>query len=129
MRNSLKIGQVLLLAIVLLTTVVVHAEDDDTLTPEAIAKMKGKDLFRTFCKVCHGEDADAGEYTPMTLIQEQWEEFFDEDEGWNESHAELTCPADTTELVTETITDEMLEKIREFCVDHAADSEQPMTCG
>ena len=90
-------------------------------------KLSGKDLFKSNCKMCHDTDADAGEYTPMTLIQEQWEEFFDE--LWVETHEEVVCPKDDTKKVTDAWSKEMLEAVKEFCVDHAADSEQPMTCG
>ena len=90
--------------------------------------LDGKELFKTSCKVCHGPKAQAGTYTPMTLIAEQWEEFFGG--TFVESHAKIAAP-DTTgkKLVTDTIDKDMLEAIRKFCVEHAADSEQPMTCG
>ena len=97
---------------------------------EEVAKEKkidGKDLFKSHCKMCHGEDADAGEYTPMTLIEEQWEEFFDE--LWVETHGEVACPKDAKKTVTDMWSKEMLKAVRKFCMDHAADSEQPMTCG
>jgi hypothetical protein len=96
----------------------------ETKKPE---KLDGKALFKAHCKGCHGEDADAGEYTPMFLIIEQWERFFDED--YPETHAGLTVSADDTTRVVDTISPEMLEAIRKFCVDGAADSEHPMTCG
>lgn len=90
-------------------------------------KIDGKDLFKSHCKTCHSEDADAGEYTPMTLIEEQWEEFFDE--LWVETHEEVVCPKDEKKTVTDMWSKEMLKAVRKFCIDHAADSEQPMTCG
>ena len=90
-------------------------------------ELTGKDLYKSHCKSCHGVDADAGEYTPMTYIMEQWEEFFDD--LWVETHGEVSCPKDETKKVTDMLDKDMLKKIRKFCVDHAADSEQPMTCG
>ncbi len=116
--------------ILLLLTVVIALVATAVLADEKAAEKKpldGKELFKTHCKVCHGEDADAGEYTPMTLIQEQWEEFFDE--LWQETHGEVVCPKDESKKVTDMWDAEMLKAVREFCVDHAADSEQPMTCG
>jgi mono/diheme cytochrome c family protein len=101
--------------------------------------LDGKELYMRNCKVCHGAKAEAGEYTPMTLIQEQWEEFFTE--VYSEVHAKVVAPAsagnsksaDSAETADKKVTDiidaPMLEAIRKFCVDHAADSEQPMTCG
>jgi len=91
------------------------------------SKMKGKDLYKSLCKPCHMEDSEAGEYTPMSLIMEQWEEFFDGD--FIESHKEVSCPKDETKMVPDAFDKDMIKKLKKFCVDHAADSEQPMTCG
>ena len=38
-------------------------------------------------------------------------------------------PAHDNKPVTEVITEDDLELIKKFAIDHAADSEQPMTCG
>ena len=90
-------------------------------------KMDGKELYKTQCKGCHMEDSEAGEYTPMFLIIEQWERFFDED--YLETHKDLTVSDEDTTRVVDFITPAMLKAIRKFCVDGAADSEHPMTCG
>lgn len=99
---------------------------DETTAGNPLADMSGKDLYKNACKPCHTEDADGGEYTPMSLIQEQWDEFFD---AIGETHAETTCPADDEKKLLDVLDKDLLKKIRKFCVDHAADSEQPMTCG
>jgi len=90
-------------------------------------KLDRKEQFIESCKGCHGEDAAAGEYAPMFLIIEQWERFFDED--YLDTHGELTVSEDDTTRVVDTISPAMLKVIRKFCVDGAADSEHPMTCG
>ncbi len=110
-------------ALVLLLACIVLA-DEKKAEPE---KLDGLDLYKANCKDCHGEDSDAGEYTPMFLIIEQWERFFDED--YLETHGGLTVSEDDTTKVVDTITPAMLKAIRKFCVDGAADSEHPMTCG
>ncbi len=95
----------------------------------AIAKKKasGQDLYKEYCKPCHMEDSDAGEYTPMTLIMDQWDRFFDE--KYVPSHEKVLDPAHDDTPVTDVISDDDLETIRDWVVDHAADSEHPMTCG
>jgi hypothetical protein len=101
------------------------AEEDAKKDPK---KMNGKELFRAECKVCHAEDSDWGEYSPMELIIEQWEEFFDGG-VYEKTHKEVLSTTDAEKTVLETIDEDMLKKIRKFCIDGAADSEQPMTCG
>lgn len=103
------------------------ADDKNALlTVQELEKLSGKDLYKASCKPCHGVKSKAGEYKPLTLIQEQWERFFDE--KYLTSHKTVV---DSTRgaTVTDWITPKMLEKIRKFAVDGAADSEHPMTCG
>ena len=92
-----------------------------------LAEMDGKEIYKGLCKSCHGPDADAGEYTPMDLIMEQWDEFFQD--TFAETHKDLTCPKDDSAKLTDILSKDILKKVQKFCVDHAADSEQPMTCG
>jgi hypothetical protein len=114
------------LALVVLATFVGAglAEDEPT---KDIKKMDGKELYRTQCKVCHLEGSEAGEYTPMSLIMDQWDEFFDE--TFAETHKEVPVLGDKEKVVPDMFDKDMIKKLRKFCVDHAADSEQPMTCG
>ncbi len=90
-------------------------------------KLDPKKLFRDNCKVCHGEDSPDGQYAPMFLIQEQWEQFFDED--YVDTHKDVQWSEDDTTKVVNKITPEELKAIRDFCIEGAADSEHPMTCG
>lgn len=93
----------------------------------AARKTKGQDAYKELCKPCHMEDSEHGEYTPMTLIQDQWNRFFDE--KFVPSHEKVLDPEHDNKPVTEVIDAETLQEIRDFAVDHAADSEHPMTCG
>lgn len=93
----------------------------------AAKKPSGKELYRDYCKPCHQADSANGEYTPMTLIQDQWNRFFDE--KYVPSHENVTDPGHEGKTVVDVITPEQLKEIRDFAVDHAADSEHPMTCG
>lgn len=93
-------------------------------------KIDGKEMFKTNCKICHDKGAEAGEYTPMTLISDQWERFFDK--KYEKAHKDVKMPAaegGEEKTVTEAISPEVLEAIKEFSIKHAADSEHPMTCG
>ena len=89
-------------------------------------EMDGKALFKTYCKSCHDVDADAGEYAPLHLIMDQWDEVFD---AFDKTHAEASNDLTGGKPVGEFLGQKLLDKIRKFCVDHAADSEEPMTCG
>ncbi len=90
-------------------------------------KIKGQDVYKEFCKPCHEVDSDNGEYTPMSLIMDQWETFFEED--FEETHKELNDPNNDNTPVTDVLTEEEFEALAKWTIDHAADSEQPMTCG
>lgn len=87
----------------------------------------GKDLYRDYCKSCHAAGSPHGEYTPLTLIQSQWKRFFDR--KFERSHKKVMDADHGGKPVTEVITPEMIEQIRTFAIEHAADSESPMTCG
>jgi cytochrome c553 len=93
----------------------------------AAKKAKGQDLYKEYCKPCHAEGSENGEYNPMTLIQDQWDRFFNE--KYLKTHEGVTDPNHDNLPVTEAISEEDLEKIAKWTIDHAADSEQPMTCG
>jgi len=90
-------------------------------------KIKGQDIYKEFCKPCHEVDSDNGEYTPMSLIQDQWETFFEED--FEETHKSVNDPNRENSPVTDVLTEEEFEALAKWTIDHAADSEQPMTCG
>lgn len=118
----------LALFVVSLPTVAAYAGDDVPAAADAQSpKLDGKELFKTHCKACHGAKAEAGEYTPMSLIQEQWDELFAG--PWAETHGAVAAPGAADKKLTDVLDAATLEAIRKFCVDHAADSEQPMTCG
>ncbi len=87
----------------------------------------GQDLYKNYCKPCHQADSPHGEYTPMTLIQDQWKRFFKD--KYEAKHREVVDEHHEGKKVLEVITPDMLEKIKKFAIDHAADSEHPMTCG
>ena len=91
------------------------------------ATEEGQRLFREHCRHCHDRGSANGKYTPMTLIQAQWERFFDR--KYERKHRKVVDEKYGGVPVTEAISPEVLEKIRTFAIDHAADTDQPMTCG
>jgi len=84
----------------------------------------GKALYRENCKVCHDKGSKNGEYSPLTLIQDQWTEFFKS--KFVNAHKDATLP-DGKKLL-EKLSEDEIKTIRKFAIDHAADSEHPQTC-
>jgi len=86
----------------------------------------GKTLYKENCRVCHDKGSKNGEYSPMSLIQDQWTDFFQN--KLVDTHKDVVDPKSGKKLL-ETLTPEQIKAIEKFTVDHAADSEQPQTCG
>lgn len=86
----------------------------------------GKLLYRANCKVCHDKGSPNGQYTPMTLTQDQWRKFFSS--KLIPAHKTAIEPKSGKKLM-EALSPAQLKAIQRFCIDHAADSEQPATCG
>lgn len=86
----------------------------------------GKALYKQNCRVCHDKGSGNGEYGPMSMIQDQWSTFFKT--RLATSHKEVKLPGSDKKLL-EVLTPDQIKTIQMFCVDHAADSEQPQTCG
>ena len=96
------------------------------LVPTVALSQDGKTLFRNNCKVCHDKGSPNKQYTPMTLSQEQWRKFFTTKLA--PSHKNAVDPK-TGKKAFEGLTPDQIKSIQRFAIDHAADSEQPATCG
>ncbi len=79
---------------------------------------KGKFNFKKTCKPCHGKNAPAGEITPLTKTQEQWQRYF-----------KTGTHNKGSEKLNTILTPEQLVDVQTFLYNHAADSPQPETCG
>jgi len=108
MKKSTRILAVLFLA-ALFTTSALAAEGGNS--------RKGKYLYKKNCKTCHVAGAEGGELTPLSKTQAQWDRFFKKN------------AADCLEHVKGKLTGQDMTDINQFLFDHAADSDQPETCG
>lgn len=88
-------------------------------------KENGKQLYKQNCRICHEKDSPNGEITPMSLTQDQWKSFFKN--KFAAKHKDVILEKEKKKLL-EFLTTKQIETIEKFCVDHAADSEQPQTC-
>ena len=88
--------------------------------------LNGKELYRNNCKVCHDKGSPNKQYTPMTLTQDQWRAVFKA--KLIPAHKTAVHPKTGGKLL-EQLTPDQMKAIQRFCIDHAADSEQPATCG
>lgn len=100
---------VLLLATILATSFAFAAEGGNP--------KKGKALFKKSCKECHSSGGAGGEISPLSKTQAQWDRYFETDNhSKNPDAIKNISPAD-------------MKDIQQFLFDHAADSDQPQTCG
>jgi len=77
---------------------------------------KGKFLYKKTCKVCHDEGGKGGKLTPLSKTMSQWDRVFKKGhDGGADAWADLS--------------EQDLLDINQFLYDHAADSDQPQTCG
>lgn len=77
---------------------------------------KGRSYFRQTCKKCHAKGAPGGEVTPLSKTASQWRAYFAKSKHGTGSLAQVMA-------------DQRLRDVQAFLVAHAADSDQPETCG
>lgn len=77
----------------------------------------GKQQIVKMCKNCHDEGGAGGKITPLTKTMAQWDRFFLKDRHKDKPG------------VFEQIPEKVLLDIHQYLYDHAADSNQPQTCG
>ena len=100
---------VLLLATVLAASLAFAAEGGNP--------KKGKFLFKKNCKECHSTGGAGGEISPLSKTQAQWDRFFEKDKhSKNPDAVKNVSPVE-------------MKDIQQYLYDHAADSDQPQTCG
>lgn len=77
---------------------------------------KGKFLYKKNCKTCHVAGAEGKALSPMAKTQAQWGRFFAKG---NHPKAEAW----------KGLSEQDIKDINQYLFDHAADSDQPETCG
>jgi len=91
---------------------------------------KGKYLFKKQCKSCHVEGGETDDLTPISRTIEQWENYFKNDyQTFKEDHKGLIDKKNDGKNVLELNGPNQLQHIQKFLIKHAADSDQPQTCG
>jgi cytochrome c5 len=83
---------------------------------------RGKSLFKANCKACHVKGGEAKVLTPMSKTQAQWARVF-------KDGAVAGCVKKTVAKTAKALTTDDLADMEGFLVAHAADSDQPETCG
>ena len=85
---------------------------------------KGKVFYKKHCRVCHdGNTADVKMLEPITKTMAQWERQF------AEGGEVAKCHPRVVDKLSVELTDQDLLDIQAYLVQHAADSDQPATCG
>lgn len=111
MRKTVWMFMALLCCAAFLSTslIMAEAQGDDK---------KGKAYFKESCKSCHAKDGEGGEVSPLNKTMSQWERYFKKGTHNNK-----------TEKLEDVVPVDQLIHIETFLVNHAADSDQPETCG
>lgn len=78
---------------------------------------KGKFLYKKTCRSCHAAGSEGQALTPMSKTQAQWDRHFQKG----------THPDKAKTL--KGLSEQDLKDIQQYLINHAADSDQPETCG
>ena len=85
---------------------------------------KGKVFYKKNCRVCHDGSTEAKELSPISKTMKQWTREF-----VAKGTVPTGCVARTKDEVGTELTSQDLTDIQSYLVRHAADSDQPATCG
>ena len=82
---------------------------------------RGKSMFKSSCKTCHIKGGEAKDFSPLTKTQAQWKRVFAKEVE--------TCLKRVVTKGVKPLTKKDLADMEFYLVSHAADSDQPETCG
>jgi len=100
---------------IIVTLILIALSTTFALAAEGGNPKKGKYLYKKTCKSCHVAGAEGGELTPLSKTQAQWDRFFEKKGQACQGHAKIS--------------EKDVKDVQQFLFDHAADSDQPETCG
>ncbi|HET8648366.1 MAG TPA: cytochrome c, partial [Vicinamibacteria bacterium] len=83
---------------------------------------RGKSLYKATCKACHVKGGEAKALSPLTKTQAQWTRAF-------KPGTVSGCVKKVAAKTGRTLTPDDLADMEAYLVAHAADSDQPETCG
>lgn len=115
MRFTVKLVSLLLLGVLGLSV----AEAAPRANPS-----KGKVYYKKHCRVCHDGSTEAPTLEPITKTMEQWGREFAP-----KGIVLAACHKRVIDKLDVKLTDQDLLDIQSYLVHHAADSDQPATCG
>ena len=104
------------IAMVIMALFILAMFPEDMMGEEKGSDKKGKYYYKKSCKTCHSKDGEGGELTPISKTQAQWEEFFEKG-----MHGD--------QKLSDAVEEDQIIHIKTFLINHAADSDQPETCG
>lgn len=81
---------------------------------------RGKSLYKANCKACHVKGGEGKDLAPLSKTQAQWQRFF---------RSPAACARKVLAKSGKALTPEELADMEAYLVAHAADSDQPETCG
>ena len=82
---------------------------------------RGKSLYKASCKSCHGTGGEGKTLSPLTKTQAQWQKFF--------KTGAAACAKKAEAKNGKALLPQDLADMEAYLVAHAADSDQPETCG
>jgi len=84
---------------------------------------KGKVFFKKYCRTCHDGSGEITKLEPITKTMAQWSREFEQ------GHSVELCLPRVVDQSQKELTAQDLLDIQSYLVQHAADSDQPATCG
>ena len=77
----------------------------------------GEELFQSRCGTCHKSGGESTVFAPVKYASVQWNRFFERNKHRRKKD------------ISSQIGPDELEKIKQYLVDHAADSDRPIAAG